>query len=704
MQKLRLHKLFAAPIVAALLMVSFASVVWAMGEAAPVLQQVRAREVRGILTGGQFAKIWLGLEPETVGAQVTVIAEWDRNQPADQGLNFFILDDQGIRRIGDDSLSTIALGAGSANFVLNGPANVLGASFNANGLGPYTLVVVNDSSQDASFTLRVTNGFITDGSGQVVDPSAPTTAITTTTATTGTTAAPAATTAPAVATAAVTTTTATTSTTAATTTVAATATPAPAATTATVAPVVGGVARATSLSGSLPEQNDQHFLGLEPEGRDTQVTLRLTIEPQDSSELARRLNFWVLDEAGFKQFVGGTDASDVAIAAGNRVFRGLENERVASFRATGTGSYTVIVYNNATVPGSYGLSIEGGLLVDDNGQTNESKRAGVSATGTLTGTATTTGTTTTTATTTASVSATTATTAITTTAATARAGQPGGTYTVKSGDTLALIARDIYGDLDLYDELCAFNKIADCNVIEVGDAVRLPTTAQISAGATAAPTATPRATPAAAATPAATTPVTSTQTTTGTTTSGTTTSGTATTAPSTSVQPSTTVTSTGTTTGTTGTTGSTGSTTGSTAGGTSILATLTANGNFNTLVKALKATGLDSSLSGATALTLFAPTDAAFVALRNDFNLSEAALLALPELKDVLRYHVLNEAVTSAEITDGLTEPTLQGKTVRFGVNGASTTVNGANVIAADVEAGSGVIHVIDAVIIPPTD
>ncbi len=689
MQKLHLHKLFAAVMVAALLMVSFATMVWAMGETAPIQQQLRAREVRGTLTGGQFAQIWLGLQPESAGTQVTVVAEWDRNQPADQGLNFFILDDQGVRRVGDESLSSIALGAGSANFLLNGPANALGASFNANGLNPYTLVVTNDSSQDASFTLRVTNGFITDDSGQVVDPSAPTTAVTTTT-TSDTAAAPAATTA-------VTTTTTTTATTNAptaapatttttTTTVAATATPAPA------APVVGGIARATSLSGSLPEQNDQHFLGLEPEGRDTQITLRLTIEPQDSSELARRLNFWVLDSAGFNQFIGGTDASDVAIAAGNRVFRGQENERVASFRATGTGNYVVIVYNNAAVPGTYGLSIEGGLLVDDNGQTNESQSAGVSGTGTITGTTATTGTTTTPAVTTTTT--TTGTTSTATTATTARTGQPGGTYTVQSGDTLALIARDIYGDLQLYDELCAFNNIADCNVIEVGDAVRLPTTAQISAGATAAPAAaaTPRATatPAAAATPAVTTPVTTTGTTTGTTT----------TAPSTTVQPGAAVTTTGTTT-TTGT--GTGATTGSTAGGTTILDTLAANGNFNTLVKALEATGLDATLDGTSALTLLAPTDAAFLALRNEFSLTEAELLALPELEAVLRYHVLNGAVTSADISDGLTAPTVEGNTVRFGVNGAATTINGnANVIAADVEAGSGIIHVIDTVIIPP--
>ena len=54
---------------------------------------------------------------------------------------------------------------------------------------------------------------------------------------------------------------------------------------------------------------------------------------------------------------------------------------------------------------------------------------------------------------------------------------------------MALIARDIYGDYRLYEELCAFNNIANCDAIEVGDVIKLPTEAQINAGVTAAPAA-----------------------------------------------------------------------------------------------------------------------------------------------------------------------------------------------------------------------
>ena len=183
MRKTRLHKLFTAIAVALSLVVAFTTLVGATNSAAPVSQTTRAKEVRGTLPGGKFAQIWLGLEPETSGAQVTVIAEWDRNNPAASGINFFILDDQGVRRVGEDPLSAIALGAGNPNFDVNAPDNQVGASFNAIGLAKYTIVVSNESSQDASFTLRVTNGFILDDSNQVVNPNAPITTTTTTTTT-----------------------------------------------------------------------------------------------------------------------------------------------------------------------------------------------------------------------------------------------------------------------------------------------------------------------------------------------------------------------------------------------------------------------------------------------------------------------------------------------------------------------------------------
>ncbi|HMN27973.1 MAG TPA: fasciclin domain-containing protein [Caldilineaceae bacterium] len=703
MVKRTFEKVTASLLVALLVMTSTATWAGAVVQAAPATQGVRDHEVKGMIPGGEFAKIWLGLEPEQSGAPITVIAEWDRPDAQNNGVGFFILDDNGLRQVGEEALSSIAIAAGDSNFILNGPSNQQGASINPVGLAKYTLVVYNDSASDANFTLRANGGFISDDSGKVTGASsAPATTETTEGAVEDPGAIPTTTTAPATPVAPAATveaSTETTATVATTTTTTAAAAATPATTTAPAVTTTPTEVRATTMQGDLPEQDDQHFLGLVPSQRDGNITLMLTFDPQDSSELARRLNFWVLDEAGLTQYLRGTSPGEVAIAAGNRTFRGDTNERVASFNAVGLGPYTVIVYNNSRVPGSYTLSVEGGTLIDGSGQTNTAKAAGatgVASTGAVTATGTTTGTTPAAATTTVAASTTTTTT--TTTAA--RAGEPGGTYTVKSGDTIALIARDIYGDYRLYQQICAFNGITNCDVIEVGDVIRLPTQAQLQSGATApaapaaAAAATPAATPTRAAAVAATTAVT-------------TTAGVTTTAPVTRTSPVTT-TSAATTTARTGTTTTRTitSTTGSasaTASGETLVAALEADGRFTSLVEALQATGLDSVLNGNGPFTVFAPTDAAFAALpAGAFD----QLLSDPggQLTDILRYHIIAGQTLAEDISNGMTATTVQGKPVRFEVQGNTIKINGANVITRDIMADNGVIHVIDAVILPPPE
>jgi len=467
---------------------------------------------------------------------------------------------------------------------------------------------------------------------------------------------------------------------------------APAAAPVAVVPTQPGVVSAAQLQGDLPEQNDQHFLGLKPTQRDAEISLSLTFDPQDSSELARRLNFWVLDQAGFAQFQAGANPSEVAIAAGNRTFRADTNERVANFKAVGEGEYVVLVYNTSQVPGSYTISATGGLLSDDSGQTRTAQLAAVSNTATTTATTTTVATT---ATTPAPVAATAAATTTATTGA--RTGTPGGTYTVKSGDTIALIARDIYGDYQLYQQICTFNGLTDCNVIEIGDVIKLPTQAQISAGATQpAAAAAPVATATRAATTAATT-ATAATTTAGTTTATTPVTSTTTATRTTTVAPTTTVTRTGTVTPTNTTTTTGGAT------GANIVDTAIANGGFKTLVAALDATGLDTILRGAGPFTVFAPTDAAFAALPAG---ALDRLLADPsgQLTDILRYHVIANELTTADLSDDLEATTVQGKPVKFDVQGNTIQINGATILTKDIQTSNGVIQVIDAVIIPPAE
>lgn len=124
------------------------------------------------------------------------------------------------------------------------------------------------------------------------------------------------------------------------------------------------------------------------------------------------------------------------------------------------------------------------------------------------------------------------------------------------------------------------------------------------------------------------------------------------------------------------------------------------NGSFNTLVAAVTAADLGDTLSGEGPFTVFAPTDDAFAALPD--GLLDALLL--PENKDtlaqILTYHVVPGAVMAADITDG-DVATVEGQSVTLST-ADGVTVNGATVLIADVPADNGVIHAIDAVLLPP--
>lgn len=121
-------------------------------------------------------------------------------------------------------------------------------------------------------------------------------------------------------------------------------------------------------------------------------------------------------------------------------------------------------------------------------------------------------------------------------------------------------------------------------------------------------------------------------------------------------------------------------------------------GSFNTLIAAVQAAGLEATLRGDGPFTVFAPTDEAFAAL--PAGTVEALLADIPTLTAILTFHVVPGAVMSGDLSDGMTAATVNGQEVTFGV-GAGVTVNGANVVGADIVASNGVIHVIDAVILP---
>jgi len=123
--------------------------------------------------------------------------------------------------------------------------------------------------------------------------------------------------------------------------------------------------------------------------------------------------------------------------------------------------------------------------------------------------------------------------------------------------------------------------------------------------------------------------------------------------------------------------------------------------NLSTLVTALKAGDLVKTLQGAGPFTVFAPTDAAFAALPKGVldNLLQPANKA--SLDDVLTYHVLGDEVHANKFLDGEMLRTLEGKYVTARVAGSTIFINSAKVTTADVQASNGVIHIIDAVLLP---
>jgi len=125
-------------------------------------------------------------------------------------------------------------------------------------------------------------------------------------------------------------------------------------------------------------------------------------------------------------------------------------------------------------------------------------------------------------------------------------------------------------------------------------------------------------------------------------------------------------------------------------------------GTFTTLVAAVTAAGLVETLSGEGPFTVFAPTDEAFAALPD--GLVEALLL--PEnvgaLAAILTYHVIGAEVPSADVAPGAVT-TVQGEDITISAEGDALKVNEATIVAVDVKADNGVIHVIDGVLVPPS-
>ena len=130
-------------------------------------------------------------------------------------------------------------------------------------------------------------------------------------------------------------------------------------------------------------------------------------------------------------------------------------------------------------------------------------------------------------------------------------------------------------------------------------------------------------------------------------------------------------------------------------------------GSFTTLVAAIQAAGLEDTLATGGPFTVFAPTDAAFAAALDSLGLTADELLADTEtLTSILTYHVIEGEVPAETVLtlDGQTATTLNGAAVEITVDGDTVMVDDATVTAVDVAADNGIIHVIDSVLLPPSN
>lgn len=130
-----------------------------------------------------------------------------------------------------------------------------------------------------------------------------------------------------------------------------------------------------------------------------------------------------------------------------------------------------------------------------------------------------------------------------------------------------------------------------------------------------------------------------------------------------------------------------------------IVETAIAAGEFKTLVAAVKAADLAETLSGDGPFTVFAPTDAAFAKLPE--GTVDVLLKDKDRLSSILTYHVVPSQVTAAEVVKLTSAETVNGQSVSITANGKGVMIDGAKVVTTDILCSNGVIHVIDAVILP---
>ncbi len=122
-------------------------------------------------------------------------------------------------------------------------------------------------------------------------------------------------------------------------------------------------------------------------------------------------------------------------------------------------------------------------------------------------------------------------------------------------------------------------------------------------------------------------------------------------------------------------------------------------GEFSTLIAALQAAGLVETLQGEGPFTVFAPTDAAFAAI--DLNAENIGSLPVETLRNILLFHVAPARLDAAAVTSRTSLTMANNGTLGITVNGEGAFIGDAQIVQTDVAGSNGIIHVIDAVLLP---
>lgn len=294
-------------------------------QAAPIrqLQTTPTTELRGELPT-QYSKHFFGITPlQRDGLIRLTLAYEPAGDRALRGLiNFVVLSEDGLRRhLAGSDLNSVNLARGEV--LSAGAGNLMETSFQASGRGAYTVIVYNNLDTRARYILTVDGGILTDDAEQSVREF--------------------------------------------TTEVAQTTTDAP---DAAYAPVT-----ALRLTGALDNTNARHYISVRPSVRDGRVVLRYSFDPQDEISLRGRTNFYVLAEDGIRRIMHGDDPEMLNIATGYSLPFAPTNELSTDFNASGYGPYLAVLYNESTIPATYVLQVDGGLLEEQVGQTREGQVA-----------------------------------------------------------------------------------------------------------------------------------------------------------------------------------------------------------------------------------------------------------------------------------------------------------------------------------------